>query len=134
MKTIQQFKSECRMIIQKIINTKDDGIYANHYKRDVTALLSILETDIPEFGDDIGEPLSLTDNPRIKPDPVNPAHYKGDTVMVFIEEFDLGFCEGNAVKYIARHQSKGTPLEDLRKARWYLDRAISNHETEKNST
>ncbi len=69
-------------------------------------------------------------NPEIKPNPVNPSHYQGDAVMKFIEQFDLGFCEGNAVKYIARHQTKGTPLEDLRKAKWYLERAISNLETE----
>jgi hypothetical protein len=30
----------------------------------------------------------------------------------------------NVVKYIARHEQKGTPLQDLEKARWYLDRKI----------
>ena len=60
-------------------------------------------------------------------DPVNrPAHYAVDIQPVdAIESWGLGFCLGNAVKYIARHARKGKPLEDLRKARWYLDRAIA---------
>jgi hypothetical protein len=63
-------------------------------------------------------------------DPINPAHYKGDYVMRIIEEYDLGFCLGNVVKYVLRHKEKAG-LTDLRKAKWYLDRAISNMETEK---
>ena len=41
-----------------------------------------------------------------------------------IEDWDLGFNLGNAVKYIARHKHKGKPLEDLKKALWYLSREI----------
>ena len=36
----------------------------------------------------------------------------------------FNFNLGNAIKYIWRHQSKGNPVEDLRKARWYVDREI----------
>jgi hypothetical protein len=60
-------------------------------------------------------------------DPVNPSHYRGDTVMRIIEEFELGFCLGNVVKYILRHANKAG-LEDLKKARWYLDREIARRE------
>ena len=60
-------------------------------------------------------------------DPINPSHYKGDRVMRIIEEFDLGFCLGNVVKYILRHLAKAG-LEDLKKARWYLDREIARQE------
>lgn len=60
-------------------------------------------------------------------DPINPTHYHGDSVMRFIEEFELDFCLGNAVKYIARHRDKGG-LEDLKKALWYLNREISSAE------
>lgn len=56
-------------------------------------------------------------------DPVNPTHYKGDLVMRIIERFSLGFRLGNVVKYILRHGEKAG-LEDLKKARWYLDREI----------
>jgi hypothetical protein len=37
----------------------------------------------------------------------------------------MNFCLGNAVKYIWRAGEKGDAVEDLRKARWYLDREIA---------
>lgn len=36
----------------------------------------------------------------------------------------MGFNLGNAVKYIWRADLKNGAVEDLRKARWYLDREI----------
>ena len=53
-------------------------------------------------------------------DPVNPKHYRGDLVMRIIRMFDLGFELGNVIKYILRHGAKAG-LEDLKKARWYLN-------------
>ena len=56
----------------------------------------------------------------------HPAHYQGAAgleAIDVIEAFDLGFCLGNVVKYVLRHGKKNG-LEDLRKARWYLDREI----------
>ena len=40
----------------------------------------------------------------------------------------MNFCLGNAVKYIWRADLKGNAVEDLKKARWYLDREISRRE------
>lgn len=66
-------------------------------------------------------------------DPVNhPPHYGGadnpyEAIKV-IEAWGLGFHLGNAVKYIARAGKKGAALEDLKKARWYLDRMIERME------
>lgn len=64
-------------------------------------------------------------------DAVNrPAHYADRKIEVidFIEDsgWAEGFCLGNAVKYIARAGKKDPTktLEDLEKARWYLDRWI----------
>lgn len=59
-------------------------------------------------------------------DPINPEHYKpGDVYEAInvIEAWGLGFCLGNAVKYICR-AGKKTPdaREDLLKAIWYLQR------------
>lgn len=56
----------------------------------------------------------------------HPAHYTATAVepINVIEEWQLGFHLGNAVKYIARCELKGKPIEDLEKARWYLDREI----------
>lgn len=61
----------------------------------------------------------------------HPAHYGGDTTyeaIKVIEAWGLGFCLGNAIKYICRagRKSTATRLSDLKKARWYLDRMIEN--------
>ncbi|RIV23636.1 DUF3310 domain-containing protein [Fibrisoma montanum] len=68
-------------------------------------------------------------------DPVNhPAHYTDGQIEVidFIEDKKLGFCLGNAVKYIARAGKKDPTktVEDLQKARWYLDREIAHHKAQ----
>jgi hypothetical protein len=57
----------------------------------------------------------------------HPVHYNTGSVEVIdaIEAWGLGFCLGNAVKYIARADHKGNKLQDLQKARWYLDRQIA---------
>lgn len=62
-----------------------------------------------------------------KHDPVNhPSHYTMGKIEVIdaIEDWGLGFHDGNVIKYVARHRHKGKALEDLKKARWYLDRLI----------
>lgn len=67
--------------------------------------------------------------PKRRSDPVNhPDHYNAGEVEV-IEAIDSwgfgpGFCAGNAIKYIARHEHKGSPVEDLEKAAWYLNHLI----------
>lgn len=60
----------------------------------------------------------------------HPAHYGGvnnpyEAIKV-IEAWGLGFNLGNTVKYVARAERKNAPIEDLEKARWYLDREIQN--------
>jgi hypothetical protein len=70
-------------------------------------------------------------------DAVNhPSHYTTGKIEVidFIEDQKLGFHEANAVKYIARAKHKGRELEDLQKARWYLDRKIQKLEEQCQST
>jgi hypothetical protein len=54
----------------------------------------------------------------------HPEHYnQGEfEVIDVIEDWNLGFHLGNAVKYIARAQYKGNELEDIKKAIWYLNR------------
>jgi hypothetical protein len=62
-----------------------------------------------------------------KVDPVNhPVHYKvgGIETIDFIEAKALSYHLGNAVKYITRADHKGNRLQDLQKAKWYIDRAI----------
>lgn len=62
-------------------------------------------------------------------DTVNhPSHYNQGRIEVieFIEDQGLNFSRGNAIKYIARagKKNKETEIEDLKKARWYLNRQI----------
>jgi hypothetical protein len=60
----------------------------------------------------------------------HPPHYNQGTIEVIdaIEDWGLDFNAGNVVKYVSRHQHKAEPLEDLKKARWYLDRIIEGFE------
>jgi hypothetical protein len=62
----------------------------------------------------------------------HPDHYNRGKIEVIdaIEDWDLNFCEGNVIKYVARHRHKNEPLEDLRKAKWYLERLITKIENE----
>lgn len=46
-----------------------------------------------------------------------------------IEAWDLDFCLGNTVKYISRAGKKDNIVQDLKKAKWYLDRKITQLET-----
>jgi hypothetical protein len=56
----------------------------------------------------------------------HPPHYKagGIETIDFIEAKTLGYHLGNVVKYVSRADHKGNKLEDLKKAQWYLSRAI----------
>lgn len=60
-------------------------------------------------------------------DAVNhPAHYNSHPsgIEVITITQHMNFCLGNAIKYILRCDYKGKPIEDLLKARWYIDREI----------
>ena len=76
--------------------------------------------------------MSKATKQKMKPhDDVNhPRHYNCGNIEVIdaIEEWELGFHAANVIKYVARHQHKGKPLEDLKKAQWYLDRLIKRIE------
>jgi hypothetical protein len=66
-----------------------------------------------------------------KPDMVNnPPHYTngGVETISFIEAKGLDYHLGNVVKYITRAGKKDDELQDLKKARWYLERAIAVRE------
>jgi len=56
-------------------------------------------------------------------------HYKGYDIQVWdaIESWGLGFLDGNVIKYVARWRKKNG-LEDLKKARHYLDKLIEVEE------
>jgi hypothetical protein len=70
-------------------------------------------------------------------DPVDhPRHYNqhpsGVEAIVICEH--LNFCLGNAVKYILRADHKGSKIEDIQKARWYIDRELIRLQKEEKKT
>ena len=128
--------------IAKHFETRYQNVYAVRRKMDTPMIvkaknwkqLSLFSSDKPVVGIEVGG-LRLTEvsndkvrwaRPQIS-DPINsPAHYKigGIETIDFIEAKNLGYNLGNVVKYITRADHKGNKLEDLRKAQWYLTRAI----------
>lgn len=63
-------------------------------------------------------------------DPINPDHYRqhpsGVECIVITRHFSFNL--GNVIKYLWRAPLKGATLEDLKKARWYLDDEIKKLE------
>jgi predicted 2-oxoglutarate/Fe(II)-dependent dioxygenase YbiX len=57
----------------------------------------------------------------------HPDHYQGGKLEVIdiIEDYNLGFSLGNAIKYILRADKKGNKKQDLEKALWYINRELS---------
>ena len=64
----------------------------------------------------------MTESDRVN----HPTHYtshpSGIEAIEITEQFN--FCIGNAIKYLWRAGLKGAKLEDLEKARWYVNREI----------
>lgn len=80
--------------------------------------------------------LDLPDKMYIKDDRVNsPSHYTSgkreviDTIEDAVKDAPstiFGMLQGQVLKYVLRVWLKDNPLEDLKKARWYLDRLITH--------
>lgn len=75
--------------------------------------------------------MMTTISPTPLSDPINPTHYRQGGIEAIdgiaaactgLEGLEA-FCTGNAIKYLWRWKRKGG-VEDLRKARWYIDRLI----------
>ena len=56
---------------------------------------------------------------------INPSYYQKGKIEVtdFIIDQNMTFIEGNVVKYVCRYKDKAG-IQDLRKARWYLEKLI----------
>ena len=64
-------------------------------------------------------------------DNISPNYYKeGIQVTDFILSYKMEWCEGNIIKYVTRYKAKNG-LEDLKKAKWYLEKLIEKLEGEK---
>ena len=61
----------------------------------------------------------------------NPRHYNSHPSgidCISITEH-MSFCLGNVIKYVWRADLKGETIEDLEKAKWYLEREIKRRRT-----
>jgi|TARA_R100000458_G_C8201515_1_gene191919 aryl-phospho-beta-D-glucosidase BglC (GH1 family) len=67
-----------------------------------------------------------------KKDIINhPEHYtQGIETIDYIRSWNMDYVRGNIIKYVTRFPYKGTALQDLKKAKWYLEYLIK--EVEKN--
>ncbi len=66
-----------------------------------------------------------------KKDNISPNYYKeGIQVTDFILSYNMEWCEGNIIKYVTRYKAKNG-LEDLKKAKWYLEKLIEKTKGEK---
>lgn len=59
----------------------------------------------------------------------HPQHYQhGIEPIEFIESHNLNFNLGNVIKYVSRSPYKEAEVEDLQKAKWYLEREIEKYD------
>jgi hypothetical protein len=62
----------------------------------------------------------------------HPSHYGGENnpyeAIKIIEHYNLGFHLGNVLKYVLRSDKKENEVEDLKKAKWYIERKIKQLE------
>jgi hypothetical protein len=68
-------------------------------------------------------------------DQINPAHYRDGKIEVidYIEDKGFGYNLGNVIKYVSRAGKKSDKIvEDLEKAKWYLEREINKLKNSKN--
>lgn len=107
--------------------TKDDP-FADMIREAIDAIAKEL-SEGSDFSLDI-----IDDTPTQQYDNIDhPKHYiegrKYEPIDV-IQDWKLDFCLGNALKYISRagRKDKEKTVEDIKKARWYLERFIAEHE------
>ena len=127
----------------QIMHEKDGSCYSTVDDKKVERNYEILfgnkseatSEDPVNLGDDLSVSTNLTSLKTTYQkyfkyeDPVNrPAHYTDGKIEVidYIEDKKLGFCLGNAIKYISRAGKKDPEkeVEDLNKAIWYINRRI----------
>lgn len=121
------------MIRYKALKEQDSCYtYAFEHQRETARYFGfeVIEDDTPTIAEVVEK-----NSEDVKPDPVNhPAHYTSGGIecidamqAAFGAEVVKDFCLCNAFKYLWRHRSKNG-VEDLKKARWYLNRLIEEVE------
>lgn len=135
----QQHCRQC--VLNSKRGTKSCDVYANTNPKEVAHLLGyeVVEDEPCTRYNPMDEIAESAEKylEAVKPDPVNrPAHYTSggiECIDAMQEAFGVeavkDFCLCNAFKYLWRHRQKNG-VEDLKKARWYLNRLIREMEVE----
>jgi hypothetical protein len=81
----------------------------------------------------IDEVVSYTEKVKAKEKVNHPSHYNvGIETIDYIESWSMNFNIGNVIKYTTRAGYKENKMEDLFKAKWYIEREIKRVENEIN--
>mgnify|MGYP004671226415 CR=1 FL=1 len=108
---------KCKNVYGEFYNMEQKGCFTCGHFFPIKTLENVIE---------IGE-ISL-EKPK---ETVNhPNHYNkgGIEVIDFIEDWKLDFTTANIIKYVVRAPYKNNALEDLKKAKFYLERLINRYE------
>jgi len=132
---VYQIHRKMREESDKKVGDKYLDTMTKHLEVTKSAMMHALQEPLYAEKTNISELLAQAEPFPVEPpyfvisDPINPDHYKrnGIEAVDVIEAFDLNYRLGNVIKYVLRHVGKNG-LEDLKKARWYLDREISHYE------
>jgi len=125
----ERYQVRGRRIWDSETDTYSEMYESKQYAKYVVIWLSAGKCEV------VFKPLAEWQDDKPEGDPVNhPDHYQGKVECIDAIEAALGddgfvaHCRGTAMKYIYRAGRKGDSVEDLRKAAWYLDRAIKTLE------
>lgn len=101
------------------------------HQPDTVSISTWDEQDVFDWPEEEKDSVNSPAERKIEDSVHSPKHYTAGKYEVIdvIEDWDLNFRLANTIKYIARHKHKGKPLEDLKKALWYLQREIDRHES-----
>jgi hypothetical protein len=100
-----------------------------------------LRNEIPALENNIDEAMAECHRDDWQEEDVvnSPSHYNSGGIECIeaieesmTEEAFKGYLKGNVQKYMWRYEMKGKPAEDLKKARWYLNKLIEVQEGESN--
>lgn len=129
-RALEAIGKDCEIIVDKIKKTaqRSATTIAAHVKEVVQQELKIVAQDAPP---PVPQPLKPIPEINQTSDIVNhPPHYTSHPSGVECIQVTehMNFCLGNTIKYLWRADSKGATIEDLKKAKWYLEREIKRQE------
>lgn len=115
--------------IIKVVGGKPPYIYYVRWKHENKNNKAVFKSPRSRLIQEVFQAKKALDVIEKKPDLVNkPPHYTdgGVDTLTFIEAKDLNYRLGNVIKYVSRCGKKlnSDPLQDLMKARFYLQREI----------